>query len=91
MASVKYIKAMFAKLEEAEAAYDAADADWEADPESAEAEAAWDAAYNALWEAEQAVAEAIESFTGGMVDCKTARRMVTIKRDQLQALIARAA
>ena len=87
---MKDIKKLFANYQAAEAACDEAEAAM-VELDTDEAEAAFDAAYKAVGEAAQAFAEAVESFTRGMVDAKTARRMLIIKREQLESLIARVA
>lgn len=84
------VKKLFKAYEAAEIACDKAEAEM-VELDTDEAEAAFDAAYKAQGEAAQAFAEAVESFTRGMVDAKTARRMLIIKRDQLESLIARVA
>lgn len=91
MTTATEIKSLFAAIETAEAAYDAALEALETDAENAALEAAWDEAYRVLWNAEQAFAVALESFTAGFVSEKTARRMLTIKRDELTELVHRLA
>lgn len=84
------IKKLFANYQAAEAACDEAEAAM-VELGTDESEAAFDAAYRAEGEAAQAFAESVERFTGGMVDAKTARRMLIIKREQLERLMARVA
>lgn len=91
MTTAAEIKRLFAAVETAEAAYDAADEAMAADVENEALEAAWDEAYRVLWNAEQAFAEAVEAFTAGAVDEKTARRMLTVKRAELAGLVYRLA
>ena len=91
MTTANEIKNLFRRVEITEMLADAADAAWEADPENEQAEYTWDAAYKQCGEAQQAFAEALEDFTAGAVDAKTARRMLVIKRDELAALIDRLA
>lgn len=85
------IKSLFAEYEELEAKSDAFDEAWAADPESEELEAAWDEAYRVMWNKGEELAAAISGFTAGAIDVRLARRMLTIKRDELRDLIARAA
>lgn len=89
MTTATEIKRLFAAIETAEAAYDEALEALEADAENESLEAAWDEAYRDLWNAEQAFVVALESFTVGFVSVKMARRMLTIKRDELAGLVHR--
>lgn len=88
---MKELKNAMAKAIEAAEACDAADRAWCENVESRELEAAFDAAYRAQHEAEARLYAAIEAFTGGAIDRKTARLMWVKKREQLRSLIARAA
>ena len=83
------IKELFKSVEIAQMLHDAADAVWEADPESEQAEHNCDAAYKLLWNAEQAFAEAIVEFTAGSIDKRTARLMLIKQRDELREYISR--
>lgn len=83
------IKELFSRVELADAAYDAADAAWEADPENATLEKAWDNAYEVAWNAAEDFAEAIVEFTAGSIDKRTARLMLIKQRDELREYISR--
>lgn len=85
------VKSLFEAVEIAQAAYDAADEAMAADVENEAMEAAWDEAYKVLWNAEEAFSVAVERFSAGKVDAKTARRMLVIKRDELRSLVNRLA
>ena len=81
----------FRIYEALEAHFDAVDAAWEADPENESIEATWDEAYADIHAAGEAVAAEIVKFTAGVIDTKTARRMLTEKREELEKLISKAA
>lgn len=85
------IKDAMRNVKAAERACDMADAAYGENPESAELESAFDAAYKAQHEAEQAFYAAIEGFSNGAIDAKTARMMWMKRREQLESLINRAA
>lgn len=89
--TAKEIKRLFAEMEEAERISDELDAAWEQDPENAELEAAWDAAYAAEHAAFSAVVEEVVKITGGAIDATTARLMLMKKRDEFGSLVARLA
>lgn len=82
---------MINQLEAIEAETEAIEAAWDENPESEELEAAFDASYQAEGVKAQEIAKAISAFTAGMVDERTARRMLTIKREELRSLCQRAA
>ena len=88
---MKELKRAMAEAIEAAKACDEADKAWGDSPESEELEGVFDAAYKAQHEAEARLYAAIESFTGGAIDQKTARLMWMRKRAQLESLMARAA
>lgn len=64
------------------------EAEYEAEPMSAEKEAAFDEAYAEEYAAFIAIAELIVKMTGGRVDIKTAREMVRTKRSDILNLVA---
>lgn len=84
----KALKRTLAELEALEADADKADAAYEADPENAEKEAAFDAAYKAEWSKAEEVAKLIVKMTSGQIDEKTARAMVNGKREEIEKMLA---
>lgn len=74
-------------LEKLEAVADAADAAYDAEPENAEKEKAFDIAYKAEYDAFIAVAELIVKMSGGKIDIKTARTIVRTKRKEILNLM----
>lgn len=89
--TAKEIKRLFAEMEEAERISDELYVAWEQDPESAELEAAWYAAYEAEHAAFFAVVDEVVKITGGAIDATTARLMLFKKRDKFGSLVARLA
>ena len=82
------LKKRLEELERLEAIADQADGEMMADPENAEKEAAFDAAYQAEYNAFMAAAECIVKLADGKIDIKTAREMVRAKRNENLALLA---
>ena len=82
------LKKRLEELERLEAIADQAEDEMMADPESAEKEAAFDAAYQAEYNAFMAVAEYIVKMVAGKIDIKTARKMVRTRRNEILALLA---
>lgn len=87
--AMQNIKNAMQAVKEAERACDIAYAAWFENPESAELEAAFDAAYKAQHEAEQAFYAAIEGFSNGAIEAKTTRMIWMKRRDQIKSLINR--
>lgn len=82
------LKMRLEELARLEAIADKADAEMMEDPESTEKEAAFDAAYQAEYNAFIAAAESIVKMTAGKIDIKTAREMVRTKRNEIINLVA---
>lgn len=85
------IKNAYHEYIDAEIELDEIDDLWENDPENAEIEMAWDAAYKKSSDAMANLADEIVRFTRGAISAKTARRMIVSKGEELAQLIARAA
>lgn len=82
------LKKKLEELARLEAIADKADAEMMADPESAEKEAAFDAAYQAEYSAFMAATEVIVKMTNGKIGIKTALQMIRAKRSEILALVA---
>lgn len=85
------MKELLKALEAAEIKANAADAAWEADPESAQLEASFDEAYTAECNAFEAVVKEIVSMTSGRIDAKTASVMLRSRRNEIKSLAERMA
>ena len=85
------LKRLFKAYERAEAAANKAYDLYDAEPENDAAEKAFDDAYKAEFKAFESLADGIAEITGGMIDKKTARTMIRVKRAELKALINRMA
>ena len=85
------MKELLKKLEEAEKRANAADEAWGNDPENEQLEIEFDEAYNEEWNARKAVINEIVRMTSGQIDEKTANTMLSVKRNELKALIERMA
>lgn len=85
------LKNLLAAMTAAENANDEADEAWGRDLGNYELEKAADRAYEAMFSAQRAFAKALESFTGGRIDSKTACRLIVAKRDELGGLVNRLA
>lgn len=84
----KVLKQTLAELESLEMAANKTDEEMMADPENAEKEAAFDAAYKAEWgKAEEAV-KLLVKMTSGQIDEKTAQAMINGKREEIKKLLA---
>lgn len=75
------------KLEQLEKAADRVESAWEKEPENAELEKAFDAAYRNEFKAYIEAAKYIEYMTNGNVDFMTAKKLVMIKRKELLQLL----
>ena len=83
------LKKRLAELERLEEIADRADAEYDAEPENAEKEAAFDLAYQHEYNAFIAVCELIVKITAGQIDIKTARTMVRTKRAELLHILSK--
>ena len=83
---VDKIKASLYKLERLEQISNHAEADYEREPENAEYEATFDRAYQNEYNAFMLVASQISEFAG--IDIKTARKIVSGKREELKKILA---
>ena len=88
---MKNLKDLLKALKIAEENANKVDAAWENDPENENLEIAFDRAYAKEHEALENLVGEIVKVTAGKIDRKTARAMVIKKREQLEALINRAA
>ena len=57
---------------------------YDADPENAEAEKAFDESYKAFWNAYMAAVNCIVEVTAGKIDFNRAKYLVTIKLDEMK-------
>lgn len=57
---------------------------YDADPENAEVEKAFDETYKAFWDAYMIAVNYIVAITGGKVDFHQAKKLVSIKLDEMQ-------
>lgn len=57
---------------------------YDADPENAEAEKAFDESYKAFWNAYMEAVNYIVEITAGKVDFHSAKKLVTLKLDEMQ-------
>ena len=78
------------KFEELETAANKADAAYQAEPENAEAEAAFDKAYKEEFQAMEDLLNAIEQITNGQINTETAKRMLFTKRAELKKILEKA-
>lgn len=76
------------KLEQLEKTADRVESAWEKEPENAELEKAFDAAYKAEFDAYISAAKYIEYMTDGNVDFITAKKLIQTKRAELLQLLA---
>lgn len=89
--SIDNIKRRFAAYEQAVSECDAAEAAWVNDPESAELETAFDAAYSKQGKTFNSLVGAVVGFTDGKLARNDVRRLVAFNHDEFAELIARAA
>lgn len=85
------MKELLKRYEEAVKAANIADAAWEANPESAELEAAFDEAYEAEFKAFDELTNKIVEITNGQIEKALAATMVRSKMVELKQLIAKMA
>lgn len=82
------LKKRLEELEKLEAIADKADAEYQAEPMSEEKEVAFDAAYQAEYNAFMAAAECIVKMSSGKIGIKAAREIVRTKRIEILTLLA---
>lgn len=85
------MKKLYEEYKKAVEAANKADQAWEADPENAEKEVAFDEAYKAEYKAMEAIADEIVKISAGKIDKKTACAIIIKKGAELETLIARMA
>lgn len=90
MQSGKELLKKLKKFEELEAIANKADAAYEAEPENAEAEAAFDKAYKAEFQAMEELLNGIVELTNGQIDTETAKKMLFTKRAELKKILEKA-
>lgn len=81
------MKDLFKRWEELNAAANAADEAWALDPENEDLEKAFDAAYEAEWDALNKLIGAIVEITNGQIDKYTASKMVRSRAADLKQII----
>lgn len=82
------MKELLKRLAAAEERANEADEAYNADPENAEAEAAFDKAYEEEFKLYMEAAEGIVKMTDGKINFETAKAMIKTKRSELEALFA---
>lgn len=85
------MKELLKRYEAAVEAANIADAAWEANPESAELEAAFDKAYEVEFKAFDELTNKIVEITNGQIDKALAATMIRSKMVELKQLIAKMA
>lgn len=78
------------KFEELEAVASKADEAYEAEPENAELEAAFDKAYKEEFQAMEELLNGIVVLTNGQIDTETAKKMLFTKRAELKKILEKA-
>ena len=81
------MKELLERLKEAERKADAADREYENDPENEEKEKAFDLAYGEEYKAFEELARAIVKATAGKIDTQTAAAMIRGRRQQLETIL----
>lgn len=81
------MKELLERLKEAEKKADAADREYENDPENEAKEKAFDLAYSEEYTAFEALARAIVNETAGKIDIQTAEAMIRGRRQQLETIL----
>ncbi len=81
------MKELLKRLKEAEKKADAADREYENDPENEEKEKAFDLAYSEEYKAFAALAREIVNATAGQMDTHTAAAMIRGRRQQLETIL----
>lgn len=85
------MKELFKNYEAADKEMNEIEARYENEPENEELSNAYDKAYNTYFEAWKALVDGIVTFTNGMIDSATAKRMIATKKTELKSLIERLA
>lgn len=80
------MKELLEKLNSAELEANRIDALWEADPDNAELEAQWDAAYKTEGAVFAKVVSELVKITSGQIDRSTAASMLRSKRTEIEKL-----
>lgn len=83
------LKARLAKLEELEQISNEAEKAYEAEPENAELEAAFDRAYQNEFAAYMECVKLVQKISGGKIDFQTAKKMVSTEREKLLLLFSK--
>lgn len=78
------------KFEELETIANKADAAYQAQPENAEAEADFDKAYKAEFQAMEELLNGVIALTNGQIDTETAKKMLFTKRAELKKILEKA-
>ncbi len=78
------------KFEELEAAANKADEAYQAEPENAELEAAFDKAYKEEFEAMEELLNSITTYTNGEIDTETSKKMLFTHREELKQILEKA-
>ena len=81
------MKELLERLKEAEKKADAADREYENDPENEEKEKSFDLAYSEEYKAFEALAREIVKATAGKIDTQTAAAMIRGRRQQLETIL----
>lgn len=89
-ASGKELLKKLEKFEELEAVASKADEAYEAEPENAELEAAFDKAYKEEFQAMEELLNGIVALTNGQIDTETAKKMLFTKRAELKKILEKA-
>lgn len=89
--SIEIIKNLLDAYLAACAACDEAEEIWADNPESAEAEEAFDVTYRLQHEAMQALADEVYRFTDGYLTRQDVHRIIAFKQDEFIRLVSRAA
>lgn len=89
-ASGKELLKKLEKFEELEAAASKADEAYEAEPENAELEAAFDKAYKEEFHAMEELLNGIVALTKWQIDTETAKKMLFTKRAELKKILEKA-
>ncbi|GFH92639.1 hypothetical protein IMSAGC002_03911 [Lachnospiraceae bacterium] len=78
------------KFEELEAAANKADEVYQAEPENAELEAAFDKAYKEEFEAMEELLNSITAYMNGEIDTETSKKMLFTHREELKQILEKA-
>ena len=89
-ASGKGLLKKLEKFEELEAVANKADEAYQAEPENAELEAAFDKAYKEEFEAMEELLNSITTYTNGEIDTETSKKMLFTHREELKQILEKA-